>query len=413
MHALKAPPAGYGELAPPRPPKVIHVGSFPPRACGIATYTRDVAAAVMHNTSLSGRVIAVEDVAGAYPYGRRVVGRIVQGDRLSYRAAARIVNRSDADVVSLQHEFGLFGGPAGAWLLDFLDAVDRPVVATLHTTLPNPDPDVLRTTRAIAERSARLVVLARTGVDILARVYGVDPQRIEVIPHGVPTIRFGEAARRAAKERLALGGRTVLSTFGLIGAGKGIEDVIRAMPAIAAEDPRALYLVIGATHPTVVRHEGERYREMLVALAESLGVAEHVRFDNRYLSLREVVSYLEATDYYLMAYRNPDQIVSGTLAYALGAGRVAVATPFLYAREVLAGGRGVLVPFGEPTAIADAVVGLVRRPEERSAIEGRAYGYSRGWQWPSVGRRYVEAYERVIAHEGVRASARPLAAAYG
>jgi len=371
-----------------------------------------VARAVARCAGADYQLIAVEDRAGAFDYARPVLARIARDDPGTGLRAAAAVNKSNADVVDLQHEYGLFGGPAGADLLGFLEHVRKPVVTTFHTALPDPDPTFRRVTREISARSARVVVLAQAGADILARHYGIERRHIHLIPHGVPNIRWGDDARRAAKARLGLDGRMVLCTFGLLGRGKGIEETLRALPAVIEADPSVVYVVAGVTHPAVVRHEGEAYRESLAALVAELGLSEHVRFENRYLRIDEIVRYLEATDVYIMAYYNPDQVVSGTLAYAVGAGRAVVATPFTYAREVLADGRGMIVPFADARALADAVRHLLTRPEERAAIERRAFAATRGWQWPRVGELYHGLCRDAIQHERATVATRSPAATY-
>jgi glycosyltransferase involved in cell wall biosynthesis len=387
------PPRERLDARPPRRVEraaVVHVGSFPPRACGIATYTADVAEAVAGATGQPYAVVAADDGDGALRYGPQVMATLRLGDPASYVRAAGAVNAGDAAVVSIQHEYGLFGGPYGADLLLFLDHVQRPVVTTLHTTLPDPAPELRRITRALAARSARLVVLADSGAEILQRDYGIGGPKVRVVPHGVPTVPWGEPHRRAAKAAWGAQDRLVLSTFGLLGRGKGIEEAILALPHIVARHPSVLYLVAGRTHPGVLRHEGEAYRNELQARVRSLGLSGHVRFEDRYLALEEIVQLLLATDVYLMAYQHRDQVVSGTLAYALGAGRAVVATPFTYAAEVLPPDRGVLVPFGNAPAIARAVSGLLAQPERRAALEAAAYRLGCSWRWPRIGQRYAD-----------------------
>jgi glycosyltransferase involved in cell wall biosynthesis len=372
--------------------RLVHIGSFPPRACGIATYTEDVAAALASAIRVPDHVVAVEDGDESLSYGRPLLARIQRDDEASYRAAAAAINASGATLVNLQHEYGLFGGDHGRYLLALLERLELPVVTTLHTTLPNPEVGLRDVTRRIARHSARLVVLARAGAEILTSDYGISPQHLDHIPHGVPPVPWGERYRRQAKADWAMTGRTVLATFGLIGRGKGIDDVIEALPRLVAADPSLLYVVAGRTHPGVVRHEGETYRAALEARVAELGLRAHVRFENRYLSRSEVVRLLQAAEVYLMAYHNPDQVVSGTLAYALGAGRAVVATPFTHAREVLAHGAGILVPFADSSAIAAAVECLITRPELRARIERTAYETARSWQWPNIGLRYAQLF---------------------
>lgn len=367
-----------------REPRTAFVASFPPRECGIATFTSDLANALPGQWS----VIAMDEPGSSRAYGPEVRRRIARDDLRQYVQAAEWVNRSDIDLINLQHEFGLFGGPRGEYLLSFLDRVQRPVLTTLHTVLPSPDDLTRRVTRKLIERSSAVVVQTQTALGLLRRYYGSWGDKIAVIPHGIPTIPYGSARRQSAKDQLGLTGRTVLATFGLINPGKGIEYALRALPEIVEQNPDLVYLVVGETHPGIRSQSGESYRRSLEALTRELGVDDQVRFINRYLTLPEVVDFLAATDVYLMPYLEPNQIVSGTLAYALGAGRPVVATPFTYAREVLADGRGCLVPFRDSEAIGQTVLHLMDDEAYRMQMEARAYAYTRDWLWPEVGRRY-------------------------
>jgi glycosyltransferase involved in cell wall biosynthesis len=302
------------------------------------------------------------------------------------------------DLVLLQHEFGLFGKLENGAVEDhtrvLLDAIDRPIITTLHTVPQRPSPAVRAVLRRLCERGAAIVVLARSAVRILVDDYGVDPARLTVIPHGVPTVRPEDTER--LKRALRLSGCTVLSTFGLLHRRKGIELAIRALPAIVARHPEVRYLVLGQTHPTDQRQEGESYRRELAALARRLGVGRHVRFIGHYLKQQSLLHYLQATDVYLTPYHDPSQISSGTLSYALGLGRAIVSTPYVYAREALAEGRGALVDFGSHDQIAAAVLRFLDDPAHRAATQARALAYGRAMAWPQVGWRYLALFERVL-----------------
>ncbi len=308
-----------------QPITAAYVSTFPPRDCGIATFTRDLMAAVNgYDPRGRGLVAAINDEAAVYNYGPQVRWQIAQQEPESYEEVAEAISRSAVDVVIIQHEFGIFGGPWGSCALRFVDRLRKPIVTTLHTVLPNPDPEPKRLTTELHERSEAVVVMTPTAVEILRRDYGLESRRVHTIPHGVPTVHLQEA--QEAKARLDLQGRDLVSTFGLINPGKGIEDVIDALPAVVARFPRVLYVVLGETHPTVRRAQGEVYREQLIARMHHLGLDEHVRFNNRYLPDPELVQYLMATDVFVTAYHNPKQSVSGTLSYALGCGRAIVST---------------------------------------------------------------------------------------
>ncbi len=391
---------------------IAYVGSYPPRKCGIATFTHDLLTAIEEADSALSTVVAVNDRTGGYDYDWRVKVQIDRDDLASYIRAAQILNRMPIQLVNVQHEYGLFGGAWGDYLLLFYRRLERPVVTTLHTTLPNPDPTLRRVTREIALRSRQVVVLARAAVDILARDYGIPRRKIRVLPHGVPTVQRWSGLREQRKAEMGCAGRKILSTFGLINPNKGIEYVLRALPEVIEAHPEVLYLVIGETHPGVRYHSGESYRESLLELCRELGIEEHVAFVDRYLTRDDLVRYLELTDVYLMPYLNPHQIVSGTLAYALGAGKAVVATPFVYAREVLADGRGVIVPFRDSAAIARAVVELLGDPERLLALEERAYAYTRSWTWPAVGRQYLSLFREVIRREVATLEVGPPVAPY-
>lgn len=382
-------------------PRVAFFGSYPPRECGIGTFTYDVVSAYdAIDPSRLSTVIAVNDDGQMYDYDLhdyqgRVRFQIEADDLDSYLEVADQINRSKAQVINIQHEYGLFGGEDGKYVVDFMRRLEKPVVITLHTVLPRPDGHFKETTQAMLDEAAAVVVLARSAVPLILDNYDLPPERLRVIPHGIPVFTRKEAIRRRTKKLLGLSERPLLSTFGLIGPSKAIEYVIKALPAIAERHPNVLYLVIGETHPHIRQREGEAYRNNLSELAKELGVQKSVRFNNRFLGNSELIRYLAATDVYIMAYLNKDQIVSGTLAYAVGCGKAVVATPFTYAEEMLSGGRGLIVPFRDPPAIAMAVNSLLGDRRKLLQMEDRAYKFSRSMTWPNVARMYLELFRYV------------------
>ncbi len=371
------------------PPRTLFMGSFPPRECGIATFTKDVVDSFDSAFHTRSDVVAIDEPGGeTRAYGGRVIARLQQDDRGSYRRVARAVDAHPAELLDVQHEYGLFGGEDGLWFLDLLEELKKPAVVSLHTVLPEPSRAHRSLARAICERAAAIVVLSETGKRILIETYGVDPQKLRVIHHGVPDVPFRPASE--SKTALGYGDRTIVSTFGLISRGKGLEYGIEAMRTIVKTHPEAIYLILGQTHPSVRKHEGESYREELTASIASAGLADNVKLVDKLLR------YLDATDIYLTPYLNPVQIVSGTLAYAVGMGKAIVSTPYLYARELLAYERGFLAPFRDPDAIAQAVGGLLDDPWLRRATQRRAYRFGRQMTWPHVARAYARVFEDVL-----------------
>jgi glycosyltransferase involved in cell wall biosynthesis len=371
-------------------PAVVTVGTYPPRECGIATFTQDVVMSLRQWPNLVGKasVCAVNDWPASYRYGKEVQFTIEDAQRPSYRSAARRINNSGADLVSIQHEYGIFRGDDGEYLLDFIDALKLPLVTTLHTVLSKPEGHFKSVTKAIINASDAVVVLAQNAKQLLTSTCDAPPGKIHYIPHGIPDVAWSPEVLQLRKAELGLSGRLVVSTFGLIGPGKGIEYALDAVAAATQQHPEILYLIIGRTHPTIVRNEGEAYRERLIQRCQELGIENNVSFVNRYLTLRELILYLQATDVYLMPYLDPEQIVSGTMAYAVGAGKPTIATPFAYAKEVLANGRGVVVPFRNSEAIAGALVSLAEDEYLRLDMAAKAYAYTRSWVWREVGRQY-------------------------
>jgi len=382
--------------SPSTQPRTLFLGSYPPRECGIATFMKDVLDSYDQVSGLSNEVVAIDEAGGEQrEYPANVVARLRADDRSSYRAVAHAINAHPAEVLDVQHEYGLFGGPDGIWFLDLLEELTKPVVVSLHTVLPKPDDNHRATARRLCERADAVVVLSQTGKDILIDEYGVDPDKLRVIHHGVPDVPF--RSTDVAKAKFGVSGRMVISTFGLISRGKGLEFGIDAMQAIVARHPEVLYLILGQTHPNVRRHEGESYRHELVARIAELGLQENVKLVDRYLEFDELLDYLAATDIYLTPYLNPVQIVSGTLAYAVGAGKAIVSTPYLYAEELLAHGRGFLAPFRDADAIAGALAALLDDPFLRRATERRAYRFGRQMTWPHVARAYARVFSSVLS----------------
>lgn len=374
--------------------RVALVGTSVPRQCGIATFTDDLYQALSRTDhSLNMSVVAINDCADAYAYPGYVAFEVQADDPGAYAVAADFLGVSDTEIICLQHEFGIFGGRAGEHVLSLIEGLTAPLVTTLHTVLEKPDHDQLKVMRALIENSARLVVMAEKGRQILQDTYGVSSDKIAVIPHGVPDRAFLDPA--LAKHALDLADRTLLMTFGLLGPGKGIETAIEALPALIRSHPKVLYMIVGATHPNLLRSEGEQYRQGLVSLAEKLGVRDHVRFIDRYFSLEELLDHLAACDIYLSPYPNEAQIVSGTLAYALALGKAVVSTPFWYAQEMLANGCGVIVPFAKPDALSAAIGRLIDDDKMRTGIRTRAYEQGRAMIWPHVARQYLALFDEV------------------
>ena len=367
-----------------------------PRQCGIATFTTDlceaIAAEYSHTTCIA---LPVNDTEAGYDYPPRVRFELTEKDIDSYRRAADFLNINDVDVVSLQHEYGIFGGRAGSHILALLRELRMPIVTTFHTILENPDPDQRRVLKEVAALSDRLVVMSERGSQFLQQVYHVMAEKIDVIPHGIPDVPFVDPSFH--KDLFGVEGKLVLLSFGLLSPNKGIENVIAALPAIVERYPNLVYIILGVTHPHVVQQKGETYRLSLQWLAQEKRVESHVIFYNRFVSLEELVEFIGAADIYITPYLNATQIVSGTLAYTLGAGKAVISTPYWYAEEMLADGRGAIVPFRDPAALAEKVLDLLDNEAKRHAMRKRAYLFGRAMIWPRVARRYIESFDRARA----------------
>jgi len=374
--------------------RIAMLGNHLPRQCGIATFTTDLSGAIAAEVSNTDCfVVAMNDAGKRYAYPPRVRFEVAESDIASYRVAADFLNGNKIDVVSVQHEYGIFGGKAGNYLLTLLRKLRMPVVTTVHTILGEPDSMQRRAMNEIARLSRRLVVMSAHGAVLLHNVHGVPEDKIDIIPHGIPSVPF--AGR--SKKQLGVEGKSVILTFGLLSPDKGIEHVIDALPAILARYPDTVYVVLGATHPHIKERYGESYRESLERRAQGLGVESSMIFHNRFVSRGELVKFLSAADIYVTPYLNPEQSTSGTLAYAVGSGKAVISTPYLYARELLADGRGILVPWRDSQTIARAVVDLLSDDAKRLALCARAAAHGRSMVWPAVARCYVQSFERACS----------------
>ncbi|MEO7101566.1 MAG: glycosyltransferase family 4 protein, partial [Luteolibacter sp.] len=374
------------------PRRIAFLGGYEPRQCGIATFTQDVCEAVSAAApSAQCFAGALNDRAEGYRYPPRVRFEIQEKDLDSYRRAADFLNFNNVEVLCVQHEFGIYGGPAGSHLLALLKEVRMSVVTTLHTVLRDPNPAQRKVMEELVQRSDRLVVMARKGAEILEETYRVPASKVDIIPHGIPDTPFSDSG--SFKAQLGVEGRMVLLTFGLLGPGKGIEYAIEALPEIVRSYPNVVYLVLGATHPHLLAHEGERYRLSLERLAEERGVRDHVIFYNRFVTIDDLTEFIGATDIYLTPYLNEAQITSGTLAYVFGAGKAVVSAPYWHAQELLADGRGILVPFRNSQAIAQGVCEYLGNPGLLEKTRHEAYQIGRGMIWPAVAKRYLESFQ--------------------
>jgi glycosyltransferase involved in cell wall biosynthesis len=402
------------------PIRVIYVASYPPRKCGIATFTKDLTTAINNaNPEAPAEIIAMNDHGQDYDYPWEVKLRIRQHRRTDYEMAARYINQSSADVVCLQHEFGLYGGPEGDYstclsaggevklpnshkssrfyLIDMLEAVRKPIVTTFHTILPEPDPEKLYAMARVIELSSAVIAMTEDARKVLIDVYGCPPEKAVVIYHGVPDFTFNNIVFHKQKLHMS-NALPMLLSAGLLGPGKGIEYCIEAMPEILRVLPQAKLYVVGQTHPVILRNDGEEYRESLKRLASKLKVTKSVKFINEYLENSTLHSYYQAADFFVTPYPNLQQSASGTLAWALGAGKVAISTPYVYAKELLGDNTGVLIdPVSSTTghAIAERVLKIYQDQKLMHRLRERAYAKGRKFSWPSVGVRYINLFKLV------------------
>jgi len=385
-------------------PKMCFVSTYVPKPCGIATFTNDLLRHIdNYNILIPSKVIAMNGKDENYNYPEEVV-RIIRIDEIEdYIKASEFVNESEIEIIGIQHEFGIFGGEYGEYLLEFLERIKKPCVTTFHTVLPNPPQKMREIVRKISEKSSYIVVMTNLGKELLHDYYGIAKRKIELIYHGVPFAYLRPT--NYFKEKLNLDNKTIISTFGLISRGKGLEYVIYSLPEILKEFPDVMYLIIGATHPNILKQEGESYREFLIKESERLGVSENVKFINKFLTIEELLDYLGATDIYITPYLNPGQITSGTLSYAIGCGKACISTPYLYAKDIFENGkRGILVNFRDPESISEGVIYLLKNPEKKKQIEREAYKLGQKMTWEKVAWEYLTLFSRVSSSRGETAS---------
>ena len=375
--------------------KVIYVSSYIPRKCGIATYTKDLTNAInMLNPYALAEIMVIARPKESIRYPWEAKFKIGQDELHTYLEAANYINRSETDIVSLQHEYGLFGGDWGEYIIPFVESLKKPLVTTLHTVLDDPDSRQGMILKRIIDKSAAVIVMMEVIKNKLVKEYGAPSEKVIIIPHGTPDLPFTRTEKY--KENKGLGGRMVLGNINLLSPSRGIEYALGAVAVIAKKYPEVLYLVIGQTHPVYRQANDEVYRNFLKAEIQRLKISKNVRFVNRYVPLDELIGWLRAIDFYITPYLDPQQAASGALAYAVGAGKTCISTPYLYAREILNKNRGVLVPFKNPVAIAQAVTELWENPSLKERISKRAYDYGRLMTWPNVGLRYLDLFRVIV-----------------
>ncbi|MEA2990070.1 MAG: hypothetical protein QOG83_2781, partial [Alphaproteobacteria bacterium] len=372
--------------------RVAFIGNHLPRRCGIATFTHDLHRAVSSaRQDLETCVVAMTDPGRCYDYPPAVRFQVREEIIDDYTRAAELLNNASFDVVSLQHEYGIFGGEAGANIIELLSHLEMPVVTTLHTVLAEPKPMQREVMSRIIDISAKIVIMSEKGRELLRTVHDVPAHQIEVIPHGIPDFPFLET--HSAKAEFGFGGKTVILTFGLLSPNKGIEIMLDAMPSIIASCPNAVYVILGATHPNLVRHQGEAYRDSLTARVRELGIDDHVVFFNQFVDQATLLSFISMCDVYVTPYLNEAQMTSGTLAFSFGLGKAVVSTPYWHAKELLGDGRGILVPFGDAKALSFEIAGLLTNDVLRHAMRKRAYAASRSMTWMQTAKRYLRVFE--------------------
>jgi glycosyltransferase involved in cell wall biosynthesis len=372
--------------------KIAFIGDYLPRKCGIATFTHDVRIAVAKESHAECFVVAMDDIANGYAYENEVQFQVAEQELEEYHAAADFLNFSNVDVVSLQHEFGIFGGPCGSHILALLQDLRMPVVTTLHTVLSEPSQTQRAVMMQLVRLSTRLVVMTERCRQTLINTYSIASERVDLIAHGIPDAP--DTDQRVLKEQFGVENKPVALTFGLLSPGKGIEYVLKSIPEIVAKFPDFIYIILGATHPSLIREQGERYRISLERMAKELGITRNVSFYNRFVELEELTEFIGAADLYITPYLNVQQAVSGTLAYAFGCGQAVISTPYWHAEELLADGRGVLVPFADSSAIAGEVIGLLIDDERRLSMRAQARELGRSMTWDHVSRLYVDSFNQ-------------------
>lgn len=384
-------------LQPPeRKIRAIYVSSYIPRKCGIATYTKDLTNAInILNPIHLAEVLAINEFGEEREYPWEVKVKIKQDDLQSYLDAAKYVNQSSTEFLHLQHEFGLFGGSGGEYILSFVEHLKKPLIVTFHTVLENPNPTQLRIVKELSAKSVAIIVMVQVAARRLRRVYKVPKSKIVVIPHGVPDVPYGPT--EPFKKLLGLPtDKIIMGSNNLLSRNKGLENAILAVKEVVKKFPNFIFLIIGETHPLVKKFEGESYREYLETLVKESGLEKNVSFINQYLSLDDLIHYLRAVDISITPYLDPSQTASGALSYAVGAGKVSISTPYLYAKEVLADGRGLLVPFKKVKPLSQALLKVVSEKKETEELRKRAYQYGRTMIWPNVALRHLDLYSIIL-----------------
>lgn len=383
---------------------IVYLGTYPPRKCGIATFTQDLSTAFDKlNTNTSSKIIALNVEGDSYDYSDDVIYQITDSNGKHYLEAAKKINEDNRiKLVSIQHEFKIFGSDYGENLLVFLEELNKPVVTTLHSVLPAPSGYRKKIIRAIAEKSDCIVVMNKFAVEVLRNDYDLKDSKIVVIPHGIHDVPY--ESNKPIKESLKYADRELLVSFGFLrpgrkerSSGRGYEYAIEALPTIAKKFPNILYLIVGVTHPNTLRKEGEKYRRFLENRVKELGLEKNVGFINKYLELKELLRFIQAADIYVSSSLNKDQIVSGTLSYAMGCGRAVISTPFLHAKEIVSSDRGILVNFKDSNSIAEAVIKILSNPELKEKMEKNAYEFTRHMIWHNVALEYKKIFDEYIS----------------
>jgi len=375
---------------------IAFLSTYPPRECGLATFTQDLVLQLNENQSTSkNRIIAVSNAS--FQYDDEVKLELLQNDRSSYIQMASKLNNSDIELLVIEHEYGIYGGERGEYLLELIYNLQIPFVTTLHTVLPKPDYKQRYIVNALGQKSKKIITMAKNTISILNNVYGIDPAKIEVIHHGVPYIPM--QSREKLKAESGLAGRPVISTFGLLSPGKGLEYGVDAIAQVAKKHKDVLYYILGKTHPAIEQESGESYRQSLATMVAQLGIESNVSFVNKYLTKEEIIRYLQLSDIYLTPYLGKDQAVSGTLAYAVGYGRVIVSTPYSYAQEMLSQGRGMLADFKNSESLASCIEYVLDNPEEKAQMEQKTYEIGKEMMWQHVVQKYKDLFTSVLQQQ--------------
>ena len=375
---------------------IAFLSTYPPRECGLATFTQDLVMQLSEIQSTSGsRIVAVSN--DSLQYDEKVMMELAQNERSSYAQTASQLNHSEIELLVIEHEYGIYGGEWGEYLLDLVDNLQIPFVTTLHTVLPTPNDKQRHILNVLGQKGEKIITMAKNTVELLKNVYGIDESKIEVINHGVPYMPM--KSRESLKAEAGLENRSIISTFGLLGAGKGLEYGVQAIAKAAKKHNEILYYILGQTHPAIKKESGEDYRKSLETMVKQLGIEDNVVFINKYLTKEEIIRYLKLSDIYLTPYLSKDQAVSGTLAYAAGYGRVIVSTPYRYAKEMLSQGRGLLAEFRDSDSIASCIEYVLEHPEEKKLMEQKTLEIGKSMTWEHVAEQYKDLFADVLQQE--------------